>query len=453
MIEKIYTVTDLGPGDGGKGSVIQSLCAKLHPAVVIKEGGAQGSHGIIMDDESFRFSQWGCGTFNAVQTYLSERMVIAPSMMLREAEGLKRMGIYDAFKTISASPECLCATPYHMYVSQINEMLRGSKPRGTVGSGVGVAYREYCKVLEGSQSDYGQLIFAKDLRSDVNMLSKIDHAREYAREVAKTVDVDSLSGSDQKHFLNICQAIDDGYVYNEIADEFREAGQRLRIITLKSVLQNSRGKTAITERSHGVLTDAKCGFGPHVSALRTLPCFSEKMYRAAGYEGKIINIGVHRAYEYRHGAGPMPSAKSDYMQDLPRDNNRWQGVARYGYLDTVLMRYALDVSQPVQFDGLALTCVDQIIDHGNWPICRAYKYGSQEYEDLANNKDVSAKILLEKAETVTDAYSLDEALERGRKALAQRCADILSNYVDVPLCMLSFGGSERDKYFIPRRVL
>lgn len=452
MIEKIYTVTDLGPGDGGKGSVIQSLCSHLHPTIVIKEGGAQGSHSIVMDNESFRFSQWGCGTFNAVPSYLSERMVIAPSMMLREADGLKHMGIYDAFKTISASPNCLCSTPYHMYISQIREMTRGEKPRGTVGSGVGVAYREYNMALSGSQSELRQLIFAKDLQG-VDMLSKIKHAREYAWAVAKSVDIDSLSENDRRHFQNICSAIDDKYVFSDIAEEFREVGRKLKIRTLKSVLRGCRGKTAITERSHGVLTDAECGFGPHVSALRTLPRFSEKMYREAEYEGQIVNIGVHRAYEYRHGAGPMPSAISNYMCDLPRDSNRWQGVARYGYLDTVLMRYALEKSQPIVFDGIALTCMDQIIDHGNWPICRAYKYGSREYTDLTNNQDVSVATLLEKAEMITDAYSLDEALEKGKKALAMRCADILSNYVNVPLCLLSFGGSERDKYYLSRRTL
>ncbi len=438
MIEKIYTVTDLGPGDGGKGSVIQSLCARLRPSVVIKEGGAQGSHGVNVGDESFSFSQWGCGTFNAVPTYLSKRMVIAPSMMLREAESLKRSGIYDAFKVLSASPDCLCSTPYHMYISQINEMLRGDKPRGTVGSGVGVAYREYEAAKQSSSATLRELIFAKDL-TEVNLLKKLDLARERAREVAKKVDPDDLSESDQRHFANLSQAIDDSGVYNEIAEEFHEVGNRLRLETLDSVLGRGRRKSAIVERSHGILTDAECGFKPHVSALRTLPCFSEEMFRKAGFAGKIVHIGVHRAYEYRHGAGPMPSADSGYMQDLPRDDNRWQGMARYGYLDMVLMKYAIEVAKPVIFDGIALTCMDQVLEHGNWPICVKYEYDNQECTDLSK---------INKVKIVTDAWSLDGEYAQDRKELVQRCSDILSNYIDVPLCMLSFGNSERDKYFV-----
>lgn len=450
MIEKIYTVTDLGPGDGGKGSVIQSLCARFRPAVVIKEGGAQGSHGIDACGETFSFSQWGCGTFNAVQTYLSKRMVIAPSMLLREAEALRRYGIYDAFKTISASPECLCSTPYHMYISQINEMSRGQNPRGTVGSGVGVAYREYAAALQESLASMNRLIFAKDLLN-ADLPKKINAARERAREVARRVDINDLDENDQIHFMNICRAIDDSNVYNEIVDEFREVGKKLDLESLKTLVKRKRGKIAVVERSHGVLTDAEYGLKPHVSALRTLPCFSEEMFRDSGFEGEIINIGVHRAYEYRHGAGPMPSADSSYMSDLPRDNNRWQGASRYGYIDTVLMRYALDVSRPVKFDGIALTCMDQVLDHGNWPICKAYKLDDEEYSDLKDLGNYNLFNKIDRVEIVTDAYSFDEEYADSKMAITLRCADILSNYLDVPLCMLSFGGSERDKYYIPRR--
>ena len=451
MIDKIYTVTDLGPGDGGKGSVIQSLCARFRPAVVIKEGGAQGSHSINTHGEVFHFSQWGCGTFNAVSTYLSKRMVIAPSMMLREAESLKHMGIYDAFKAISASPECLCSTPYHRYISQINEMSRGTNPRGTVGSGVGVAYREYSAALEEGLASAKRLIFASDLLN-ADLLKKINDARERARETAKKVDISELSENDQRHFMNICQAIDDSNVYNEIVEEFREVGRRLKLESLTILLRYRRGKMAIVERSHGVLTDAECGFKPHVTALRTLPRFSEEMLKDCGYKGEIVNIGVHRAYEYRHGAGPMPSAQNDYMRDLPRDNNRWQGSARYGYLDTVLMRYALEISRPINFDGIALTCMDQVLEHGNWPICRAYKLDDKEYLNLKEMGDHNLTSKINKVGIVTDAYSFDEEYADSKKAIALRCADILSNYLDVPLCMLSFGGSERDKYFIPRRT-
>ena len=46
MLEKIYVVTDLGPGDGGKGGVVHSLSLEFDASVINKRGGAQGSHGV-----------------------------------------------------------------------------------------------------------------------------------------------------------------------------------------------------------------------------------------------------------------------------------------------------------------------------------------------------------------------------------------------------------------------
>ncbi len=77
MLEQVYVVTDLGPGDGGKGGIVHALSRQLHTDIVIKRGGAQGSHGVRTSfGEGFNFSQWGCGTFNSIPTFLSEQMVI-----------------------------------------------------------------------------------------------------------------------------------------------------------------------------------------------------------------------------------------------------------------------------------------------------------------------------------------------------------------------------------------
>ena len=67
MFERIYVVTDLGPGDGGKGGIVHALSRKIDASIVIKRGGAQGSHGVrTSNGESFNFSQWGCGTLEGV---------------------------------------------------------------------------------------------------------------------------------------------------------------------------------------------------------------------------------------------------------------------------------------------------------------------------------------------------------------------------------------------------
>ena len=45
-MKKIYAVTDLGPGDGGKGSVVHKISCMKRARTILKVGGAQGRHGV-----------------------------------------------------------------------------------------------------------------------------------------------------------------------------------------------------------------------------------------------------------------------------------------------------------------------------------------------------------------------------------------------------------------------
>ena len=143
-MDKVYVITDFGPGDGGKGGIVHALsCAQDDEVnLIIKRGGAQGSHGVRTSyKESFNFSQWGCGTLEGIPTFCSEQMIISPVGLRNESEALKRLGITDPFMLLNIDPNCICATPFHKISSQLEELLLGKNPRGTIGTGVGRAYR------------------------------------------------------------------------------------------------------------------------------------------------------------------------------------------------------------------------------------------------------------------------------------------------------------------------
>src|SRR3989344_730249 len=144
MTNKIYAVTDLGPGDGGKGGVVHKIAVMTRAHTIIKVGGAQGSHGVqTLRGESFAFSQWGCGTFEGIRTYLSPRMIISPEGLLNEADALRYggFGIHDPFSLLTIDGQALCAAPLHGIASRLKEMARRNNPRGTIGTGVGEANR------------------------------------------------------------------------------------------------------------------------------------------------------------------------------------------------------------------------------------------------------------------------------------------------------------------------
>ena len=141
-MKKLYMVTDLGPGDGGKGGVVHKLAHMQRAHTIIKIGGAQGSHGVrTSNGDFFAFSQFGCGTFEGVRTYISKRFVADPIAIMAEARALEEVGVAYPLRLLTVSADALCSTVFHMAASHLSELLRKDRPRGTIGSGVGQAYR------------------------------------------------------------------------------------------------------------------------------------------------------------------------------------------------------------------------------------------------------------------------------------------------------------------------
>ena len=74
----------------------------------------------------------------------------------------------------------------------------------------------------------------------------------------------------------------------------------------------------------------------------------------------------------RHGAGPLPSydrALTAAVVDEGNPWNRWQGSLRAGWLDLVLLRYAVAACGNV--DQLAVSCLDQL--GRDAAVCVAYE--------------------------------------------------------------------------------
>ena len=434
MLEQVYVVTDLGPGDGGKGGIVHALSRQLHADIVIKRGGAQGSHGVRTSfGEGFNFSQWGCGTFNGIPTFLSEQMVISPVGISNESEALKRFGIYDPFALLTCDPGCICATSFHRISSQLEELLLKDNPRGTIGTGIGQAYRMYNALGD----EY--TLRAHELTDRIIVRTKLQKQLEYYRDKYTRISSDDGLPDDADLFAeNLGLLYDDGLL-PWCLDLFEDIGARLVYRDLEEVFKENR--TAIVECSHGVLTDAETGFKPHVSAIRTLPKFTIEMLRAAGYDGQIINYAVHRAYEIRHGAGPMPTYDPDFtarmITNSHKENNRWQGNVRAGALDVNLLRHALDACSDTSFDGFCLTWFDQILAGNDriWPIC--VDYGNAA---MANELTIE---LLEQAQPNTVSCRIKNPIPK--RELFDFVGEILQEYLSIPLKMLSVGPTEKHK--------
>lgn len=432
MLDTVYVVTDIGPGDGGKGSVIHSLCQDVDASIVIKRGGAQGSHGVRTSrGENFNFSQWGCGTLEGVPTYCSPQMIISPVGLENESDALKHHGIYDPFMLISVDPNCICSTPYHMISSQLEELSLGASPRGTIGTGVGRAYRMYTQIGDAIT------IKASDLKDRRTIRSKLYLQMDYYRDLYQDFTADNGLPADQHLIDENLQLLYDDGLLDYTVSLFENIGTKLHLADLSEILQLEGN--AIVECSHGVLTDSEEGLQPHVSAIRTLPSFTNNMLKDKGFSGRIVNLAVHRAYEIRHGAGPMPTYDPEFTKTmLPgshKEENRWQGIVRAGPLDVNLMQYALSACSETAFDGICLTWFDQILTTSrNWQICTSYHSCKNSFETYTDYFKKAIPII---EQHYIESLSSDELFNMIYK--------IVIDYVGIPLKLLSVGPTEKDK--------
>lgn len=438
MIKKIYRVTDLGPGDGGKGGVVQALVRKTNASVVIKEGGAQGSHGVVGIYGSFAFSQWGCGTLDNVPTYISPNFVISPIGLINEAAALTQYDpMLEPWKLLSVSSSCVCATPYHQIWSQLFELLLKDKPHGTVGTGVGKAYREYCEKPSLA-------LYASDISHPDLLRKKLGAIRERVLKMYGDCTENDVLLADVEIFRDCQELLHSDAAFEDIFEKFSKVGELMRLEDYTSMLHRYNG-TAIIERSHGVLTDHVVGLAPHVSNLRTLPGISDIFLDRAGWRGNLVELAVHRAYEVRHGAGPIPTASKEMREKLlpgsHKLTNRWQGDVRVGPLDIRLLKHALKLCWPTKFDGLCITWFDQIIENDEWQICADY---SLDGKRLPEDAKLSIEVLNQVKPMITSI-----PLPRLKTVeMGEWCAKVLSLFIETPVRLVSFGPKPGQKLFI-----
>ncbi|MEK7585509.1 MAG: adenylosuccinate synthetase [Patescibacteria group bacterium] len=460
MSKKLFIVTDLGGGDGGKGGVIHKLCSLEQVHTVIKVGGAQGSHGVrTANGEAFCFSQFGCGTFNGSRTHISKLMVIDPLALGYEAELLKyNHGVRNIFDLLSVDSRALCVTPFHQIASRLRELARKDKPKGTVGVGVGEAVSD--------AERFPDLAFRAGDLGQPNILNRLEAVRKQKlTDLAEIIaQVEELWPEDKETARELIQDLQNPNFPNVIQESWARLATQIQVVPpdyLGRVIL-ARAGTVVVESSHGVLTDRFYGFHPHTTKLRTLPEFTLAMLSESGYDGEMVKLGVTRGYQIRHGAGPMVTESPELLEKLlpgsSKEANRWQGEARVGPLDLVSLRYAINACGGTQtFDGLAITWFDQIGVFGEWPVCQSYigaddqNFFSPEGErrvhcgsgfaQLEYQKKLGER--LKQCRPRVSCYPFPDPTDK--ESLATVCQEVCRAELKLPVKMISFGPTEDDK--------
>lgn len=462
--KQLFTIIDLGGGDGGKGGVVHAISCLKRAHTIIKVGGAQGSHGVrTAAGQNFNFKQFGCGTFEGVKTHISELMVIEPYTLIEEGKQLKyTWGINNVFDYLTIDAEALCVTPFQTIASRLRELSRKEKQKGTVGFGAG-------ETMLDSELHPNLTIRAKDLR-DQKLYEKLKLIRlQKINDLEKVIEqIPNFWEKDQKMAQELLNLLNDPGFINRIVERFNTLGSLVKIVDSdylrKTIL--ARNGVIVVESSHGILTDRYYGFCPYVSRLRTLPMATLKLLADYDYDGEIIKLGVTRAYQIRHGAGPMVTECSKWLEKiLPGSNkeeNRWQGKVRIGPLDLVALKYAIAVcGGPKAFSALAITWFDQIQALGKWNLCPSYQKTSdrnffvsnkqirvRRYEtgDELNQINHQTQLAQKLFQCRPNLISYDVS-EKSRDELTRLCAKFLGEELEIPVRMISYGPTEKNKIF------
>lgn len=464
MAKKLYTVTDLGGGDGGKGGVVHKISSMTGAHTVLKVGGAQGSHGVrTAAGQYFNFSHFGCGTFEGARTHITDLMVIDPYRFVKEGEQLvNEWRIRNAFDLITVDENALVITPYHTFASRLKELARKGNPRGTVGTGGGTAFED--SLLDPNSALRVGYIKEQYLGGFLECIRQ-----KKFEEVAEPLlgKIKDLLPEDQAHARELITMMTDQNMVSQIFQVFRNFASRIKIVDKDYLKKKILGRDGaiVVESSHGILTDRYYGFHPHTTKLRTILQPTLDLLRECEYDGEVKKVGVTRAYQIRHGAGPMVTESPELLGELlpgsHKEDNRWQGKVRVGALDLVALRYAIGVcGGPETFDGLAITWFDQVMEAGKWNLCDKYT-GADDAEFFTQSGEIKINRSADEAQLKhqeelgkalngcnPQLFSHDIGQGTSEDNASELCSNVLQDTLGVPVRMISFGPTEKDKVLL-----
>lgn len=324
-------VIGLGFGDEGKGVVTEYLCSQdpTNTIVIRFSGGPQAGHKVIKEKIEHIFSSFGAGTLSGCPTYWSEYCTFEPISFLNELNILKAKNINPK---IYLHPNCAVTTCYDMYPDLDSEEFK----HGTTGHGIFQTKKRH-KQISFKIID----ILHNSLET---IYQKIEEIRKY---------------------YNVEKYNMDGYL---------DALNTIRSLVRKSIFLRHNlphYKHNVFEGSQGLMLDEHIGTMPHCTPSDITPRNAMKMV-----DLNEIFL-VTRAYQTRHGNGPMTNEK--YPIQLINNEketcvfNKWQGEFRCTILDLDQLIHAKKqgIDKIINNNtkvNLVITCMDQLsefkVTHG-----------------------------------------------------------------------------------------
>jgi len=352
MSKTAVAIIGAGYGDEGKGLLTDAYAAlNQNDSIVIRyNGGSNAGHTVTtMDGKKHVFSHIGAGTFNGVPTYLSRFFICNPLIFKKEYEVL--LNTHKIKPLILIDPDSLVTTPFDIIVNQILERRRIDK-HGSVGIGIDETIRRSksaCGLtfndLHESESYLENRL--RDIRDNFvpsrflgDPISKAQDGDLYDTLHNKQLISDFISIC--KYMINVTETVGVDTIGIHFDDLIFEGAQGL---LLSEKYYDPIDNPYVTHSYTGVK-----------NILKILDDIN-------GVNDFLINY-VHRAYNTRHGSGPLlnEGSVSFNIKDETNTFNEFQGLLRLAPLDVdnLLDTIADDMINVPHQHQLTITCMDQI---------------------------------------------------------------------------------------------
>jgi len=320
-VTKHIAVIGLGFGDEGKGHLVDYLCDVNKAELVVRfSGGHQAAHQVVLEDgRSHVFSHFGSGSFRGVPTFWSKYCSVNPVALMNELDVLL---VKKVFPRLLVDHRCPVTTPFEIEWNKRNSDFGGSCEVGIFAT--------------VKREREGHHLLFEDLFHPRIMRMKMEQFYQYYGFRPDDYII--------QNFFVACDEVTHnaaiGMSNEQVIDSF---------------------ETVIWEGSQGLLLDQNFGFFPYVTPTNT----GSKNICEMGYEPEIVL--VTRAYQTRHGKGPMSDIVPCNIKDNPHEQNPDdgpQGTFRKTLLDLDLLSYAIykDDYIMTKTPELAVTCLDLIND-------------------------------------------------------------------------------------------
>eukprot|EP00095_Tigriopus_kingsejongensis_P009792 snap_masked-scaffold4432_size5980-processed-gene-0.0 protein:Tk09792 transcript:snap_masked-scaffold4432_size5980-processed-gene-0.0-mRNA-1 annotation:"hypothetical protein" len=387
-------------GDEGKGKIVDFLTEEAD-LVVRGQGGNNAGHTVIAQGKKYVLHLIPSGILWDKQCVIGNGVVMDPVGLCKEIESLEAEGVTITPNRLLISDRAHVVLPYHRELDAARELSLGDKKIGTTKRGIGPTYADKANRIGLRLADFRDPAKAKELIA--TRLEEANRTLAYYdlptfEAEAVFAEVEAAIDRLRPHFANVIPVVHASW---------------------------KKGETVLFEGAQGTFLDIDFGTYPYVTSSNTT---SGGACTGSGMPPHAIDrvVGVCKAYTTRVGSGPFP-AQNDEIAEFFHSRGMEFGATtgrprRCGWLDTVLIRYAVMVNGVTD---LAVTILDGLDERETLKICVGYEIHGEIHEFPPAERDHWDHItpiyqeMPGWLESTTACRSYDELPERARDYLAR----------------------------------